>query len=128
MDRHTIKTSTIFAAVGGKTEVYRSVDDMPAPLRKQLEASTNSLNSATILIADRNGREELVRALRGLPSHVRTRLAKPLGVPHAAPGRPRPAATTPPHRLALRFVVQNWAEILLPGVIGLLLWLAVTQS
>lgn len=128
MDRHTIKTSTIFAAVGGKTEVYRSVEDMPAPLRKQLEASTNSLNSATILIADRNGRDELVRALRGLPSHVRTRLAKPLGAGPAESGRPRPAATTPPYRLALRFVVRNWAEILLPGVIGLLLWLAVTQS
>ena len=127
MDRHTIKTATIFAAVGDKTEVYRSVDDMPAPLRKQLEASTNSLNSATILIADRNGREELVRALRGLPSHVRTRLARPLGVApaEAAPHRVAPA---PRHRIALHFLMRNWAEILLPGAIGLLLWLAVTQS
>jgi hypothetical protein len=127
MERHTLKTSTIFAAVGGRTEVYRSVEEMPAPLRRQLEATTNSLNSATILIADRNGREELVRALRGLPSGVRTRLARPLGVPQAAgDGVPLPAAA--PHRLALRFLARNWAEILLPGVIGLLLWLAVTQS
>jgi hypothetical protein len=50
------------------------VKKVPAKLRKQLEDSTNSFNSATILIADWRGREEIVRALDGLPSSLRSRL------------------------------------------------------
>ena len=78
MNRLTVKTSTIFIAKGGRTQVFRSVDEVPARLRKELEDSTNSFNSATILIADRRGREEIVRALHGLPSSLRTRLASSL--------------------------------------------------
>src|SRR5579862_7666941 len=78
MQRVTVKTSTIFIAKGGKTQVYRSVSEVPPRLRKQLEESTNSFNSATILIADRRGREEIVRALNGMPSSLRTRLASSL--------------------------------------------------
>ena len=71
MSRVTLKSSTIFISVGNKTEVYRSVADVPPPLRKKLEQSTNGINSATILIADRKGKEEIVRAIRGLPSSLR---------------------------------------------------------
>jgi hypothetical protein len=78
MHRVTVKTSTIFIAKRGQTQVYRSVGEIPAPLRKELEASTNSFNSATILIADRRGREEIVKALNGLPSSLRSRLANSL--------------------------------------------------
>ena len=74
MDPQTIRTSTIFATVGEKTKVYRSVDDLPRPLRKKLEASTRGMNAATILIADRRGRTELVRALRGMPSGLQSKL------------------------------------------------------
>ena len=81
MQRVTVKTSTIFIAKGGgKTQVYRSVSEVPPRLRKELEESTNSFNSATILIADRRGREEILRALNGLPSGLRTRLASSLAV------------------------------------------------
>ena len=48
MQRVTVKTSTIFIAKGGKTHVYRSVSEVPPRLRKELEESTNSFNSATI--------------------------------------------------------------------------------
>jgi hypothetical protein len=75
MHRVTVKTSTIFIAKGGRTRVYRSVSEIPQGLRKELEASTNGFNSATILIADRRGRKEILRALQGLPSALRTRLA-----------------------------------------------------
>jgi hypothetical protein len=78
MHRVTVKTSTIFIAKRGPTQVYRSVGEIPAPLRKELEESTNSFNSATILIADRRGREEIVKALNGLPSSLRSRLASSL--------------------------------------------------
>ena len=119
MHRVTIKTSTIFIAKGGKTQVYRSVHDVPARLRKELEESTNGFNSATILIADRRGRQEILRALNGLPSGLRSRLASTL--------TPAPPASAPSPSRSTRvsaFLRRNWAEILLPGAVGLAVWLA----
>jgi hypothetical protein len=118
MHKVTVKTSTIFIAKGGRTRVYQSVDEVPAKLRRQLEESTNGFNSATILIADRRGRAEIVRALNGLPSGLRSRLATSL-----AP-KTKAAANAQTTLSALGFVRRNWAEILLPGAVGLIVWLA----
>ena len=52
---------------GGAERVYRSVDEVPARLRNRLLKTTNGANSATILIADRNGRKEIDKAMRKLP-------------------------------------------------------------
>jgi hypothetical protein len=119
MNRVTVKTSTIFIAKGGKTRVYHSVNDVPPRLRKQLEDSTNGFNSATILIADRRGREEIVRALNGLPSGLRSRLASSLAPSARAEASVR---RTRPLELFLR---HNWAEMLLSGAgaAALITWL-----
>src|SRR5271167_626406 len=102
MQRVTVKTSTIFIAKGGRTHVYRSVSEVPPRLRKELEESTNSFNSATILIADRRGREEIVRALNGLPSSLRTRLATSMTAKPAAQESAKPMAAW------RTFLRRNW--------------------
>lgn len=117
MPRVTLKSSTIFISVGDKTEVYRSVDDVPAPLRKKLEESTNGIHSATILIADRRGREEIMRAIRSGRSNLKTRLTASLGAEPAA---------EPDRRHPLLIWARNWAEILIPSALGLLTWLLFT--
>jgi hypothetical protein len=118
MHRVTVKTSTIFIAKGDRTKVYRSVNEVPPRLRKELEASTNGFNSATILIADRRGREEIVRVLNGLPSNLRTRLASSLV-------ERKPATQAVPRRTAVvGFIVRNWVEILLPAAVGVVIWMA----
>jgi hypothetical protein len=114
MSRVTLKSSTIFISVGNKTEVYRSVEDVPPTLRKRLEQSTNGINSATILIADRKGKEEIVRAIRGLPSGLRSRLTTSLR---------REARQESPAVDRWILICRDWAEVLLPAAIGLAAWL-----
>jgi hypothetical protein len=66
----------VLISAGGSERVYRSVDDVPARLRTRLIKSTNSPNSATILIADRRGRREITRAMRKSPGPAQRRLIR----------------------------------------------------
>ncbi len=70
------QTSTVFIAAGRTHTVYRSVEEVPQGLRNLLVKSTNSSNSATILIADRRGRQEVARAMRNLPGPSQRRLMR----------------------------------------------------
>jgi hypothetical protein len=117
MEVMTARSSTIFIAAGGdETRVYRSVEDVPVGLRRKLKHSTGGTNSATILIADKRGREELVRALQGQPSQVQCRLADTIRSRQVSEvisdtKKQRPAGS-----------VRTWLELLLPIAIGAALW------
>ncbi|HEY3939287.1 MAG TPA: hypothetical protein VGL97_17785 [Bryobacteraceae bacterium] len=117
MAQLTAKSSTIFIATADETRVYRSVEDVPATLRQKLTECTRGINSATILIADKRGREELVRALQGRPSEVQCRL-----VENIRSRQPEPTAPTAAEPSRWRSV-RTWVELLLPVAVGASLWL-----
>ena len=111
----TGKCATIFISTGEETRVFRSVDEVPADLRQRLLASTQSVNSATILIADKRGREELVRALQGRRSEVQSRLVDTI-----RSKQPRVSGPSV-ERSGIRSI-RTWVEFLLPVAIGASLW------
>jgi hypothetical protein len=78
------QTSTVLISTSGSDQVYRSVDEVPAGLRTRLLKSTNGANSATILIADRRGRQEIAKAMRNLPGPVQRRWMQSLMATEAA--------------------------------------------
>jgi hypothetical protein len=78
------QTSTVLISASGTDQVYRSVDEVPAGLRTRLLKSTNGANSATILIADRRGRQEIAKAMRHLPGPVQRRWMHTLSGTEAA--------------------------------------------
>jgi hypothetical protein len=117
MAQLTARTSTIFIATNDETRVYRSVEDVPAGLRQKLLECTRGLNSATILIADKQGREELVRALQGRPSEVQCRL-----VENFRARQPEKETKAEDPRLEPAFLsARVWLEMLLPVAAGLTL-------
>jgi hypothetical protein len=68
------QSSTVLISAEGSETVYRSVDEVPDSLKSKLLKSTNSSNSATILIADRRGRKEIAKAMRSLPGTAQRRM------------------------------------------------------
>ena len=107
--------------------MFHSVREVPPKLRQQLEKSVNSFNSATILIADRRGKEEILKALNGLPASLRGRLAMSLAPKTSSSIASFRTASRPilsqPQRVA-RFLRKNWLEISLPIAVGLIVWAA----
>lgn len=112
----TARSATIFIASSEHTGVYRSVDEVPPALRRKLIETTNGANSATILIADKRGREELVRALQGKRSAVRRRVVDTIRSRQALPDPP------PSSRFTALKSMRAWLEFLLPLAIGASLW------
>ncbi len=115
----TAKSSTIFVATDEGTSVYRSIKDIPGPLRRKLQDSMQGMHSATILIADKRGREELIRALQGRPSSVQCRLAE---VHRAHQEKPQAAAEQQSKSRVRLGSLRSWLELLLPVAVGASLW------
>jgi hypothetical protein len=88
----TFRCSTIFVAEGAETHVYHSFSEMPTHLRRRISARTKGGASATIFIANRGGREELAKRLRGMPSRVQTRLEESVPEEPRRPSNPDPPA------------------------------------
>jgi hypothetical protein len=115
----TAKSSTIFVATGEGTSVYRSIKEIPVPLRRKLQESMQGMHSATILIADKRGREELIRALQGQPSSVHCRLVDA----HRGQQQKEQTRTEAKSKTRLRLgTLRNWLELLLPVAVGASLW------
>src|SRR5215471_5630892 len=98
-----MKTSTIVISAGQTDAVYRSVSEVPQPLRKRLLKFTSGMNSATILIADRRGKEELAKAIRRLPGNSQHRLME--AVFGQAPEQGRLQFLKPYQRTALAVII-----------------------
>ena len=99
---------------GDRETVYRSVEEVPARLRTKLMRSTNGANSATILIADRRGRQEIAKAMRNLPGPMRRRLRQ-----SASSSETEPSLLpwlTPARRAAVVFVLGFLALALIAVV------------
>ena len=58
-----MKTSSVMIAAGDEQSFYRSVQDVPEPLRSKLIESTHSANSGTIVIADRAGKDQITQVI-----------------------------------------------------------------
>ena len=107
-----VKTASILISSGDAEGVYRSVEELPEPLRAKFTVATQGINSATILIADKRGREEIARALRKLPSSAQRGLFRSLY--DAAPQ-------------GMRVSVANIVGLLLAGSTGVLVWLILSH-
>ncbi|MGH9696794.1 MAG: hypothetical protein ACRD5Z_21785 [Bryobacteraceae bacterium] len=116
MAQLTARSSTIFIATGRETRVYRSVEDVPPELRQKLVSCTRGINSATILIADKHGREELVRTLQGRPSDVECRLLDSLR------SRRSEKESSDPEKKSRLQSIRTILELLLPVAVGASLW------
>jgi hypothetical protein len=71
-----VKTSAVMIAAAGERGFYRSVQEVPEPLRTKLLASTTSVNSGTIVIADRAGKEKITHIVGRREAAARERTVK----------------------------------------------------
>jgi hypothetical protein len=113
----TARTSTIFISTEEGTKVYSSTADIPVAVRKRLERITET---QTLLIADRRGREEVLRAAAGGPSSIQLqayrRFSDKLRDDNAVAAPSKAQAT-------FARKVRLCLEYLVPVAVGTSLWL-----
>ena len=128
----TVRHSAILIAAGEGLEVYQSLDDVPHGLKRRLVESTVSQNSATLLIADRRGRQHLAE----LRSGNRSGTAVGLEAPHRGEVKRFPWTEAFERRAqadaALRQMSrgrwwrERWPEVLVPVAVAGALWFLLT--
>ena len=115
---YTLRCSTIYVAEGEDTRVYKSIDEMPPRMRRRVLSGSHSAGVATIFIANRGGREELARRLRGLPSRIKTRVESTVEVPPVSNKVEPPSFAALPDEGRIRPIVRH--AVLLAAGFGLL--------
>jgi hypothetical protein len=83
----TVKQSAILIPVGDALEFYHSLEDVPRALRARL--ADPRWEFATILIADRRGRDEINKALKGHAGALPLRFLKGSARPFSSAPQPR---------------------------------------
>lgn len=82
-----MKTSAVMIAARGESGFYRSVRDVPEPLRTQLIETTTSPDSGIIVIADKAGKEQLTQVMaRREKARAETGAKPDAQQPGASPG------------------------------------------
>ena len=122
----TAKSSTIFISIGSDTKVYHSLFDVPPPMLQRLHEIMSSRNTATILIADKRGQEELalIAARRGQEELARVLAASTVGRSRLAEAirvRSENEPVRRPRVGVLRWG-RRWLELLIPLAMGATLW------
>jgi hemin uptake protein HemP len=112
MQTSTFKTSTIFVATGKRTRVFQSMDDVPTGVRKRMSEHLSGPNTRTLIVADRRGREYLLRVLQRATSSTTLKSCEPISKPSAA------------RRFTdLWFTAKRyWLEVALIGLLGAAGW------
>jgi hypothetical protein len=106
--RGTIKTSTILISAGRRLRIFHDLAEVPPALRRKLMRSTSGSNAGTVLIADRRGAQELLRA------NIRALLERPAD-------KPRPLARQLT-LLTLNFLLLHRWKVLGGGLAIALAW------
>jgi hypothetical protein len=121
VETKTLRTSTILIAVDGKMRLFRNRQEMPARLRERMRKALQSNDASTLLIADRRGRTEILKLLRGEPSALKPSNHGPLRARMDPPAK----KTTPAARgveLLPAWLRPIWVRaaiaLLVPAAIG----------
>ena len=85
MQTSTFRTSTIFVATGKKTRVFQSMEAVPTSLRKRMSENLTGPNTRTLIVADRRGREYLLRVLQRVTNTSTLKVDQPASPPAVAP-------------------------------------------
>jgi hypothetical protein len=112
MQTSTFKTSTIFVGTGKRTRVFQSMDDVPTGLRKRMSEHLSGPNTRTLIVADRRGREYLLRVLQRATNSTTLKSCDVIATP---------SVSRPFSDLWLK-AKRYWLEIALIGMLGATGW------
>ena len=114
MQTSTFKTSTIFVATGKRTRVFQSMEAVPEGLRKRMSDNLTGPNTRTLIVADRRGREYLLRVLQRATGRANLQVRE-------ADSIATPAAERQIPELCLK-AKRYWLEMALIALLGAAGW------
>ena len=110
-----MKTSAVMISAHGERGFYRSVQEVPEPLRTQLLETTTSSYSGVIVIADRAGKEQLTQVLA-------RREAGSIEIPQTTPAPEKPESLAVPPAARLPWLA--WVGFILVLVLSAIVFAA----